>query len=455
MPFLTKYRAPASREMWFGWPDTPRPSNVTSVSIGRWPSAAVLKLVIEPDSSEAIKSSGQTVDMESGSRGWSCTATVSFTFATPRRSAEARSSVRRVAPMPSALPIEKQIMCSLLFADGCVSACSVGAKNMASSSGWAMRRAIERLRITSCEENWQQEEGEPSQTAKTRHRVLAMLRLKSNKGGTLAVYELEADVQLAPARTKCSDPPGIDRHSPAMARQRKNNKPKPARVDSDSDNIEEIPRKTLLEHLEATHAKLNPGVPFDITKLDSSLGAALSKETKDGITFTEYNIPTGMPQRDTSGKKKLVDEIPDEEEEAEVIGDAGQAFFFAIPLMMLLSAFHILVQKQYLQEMDYWEIVSRSVKSFIPIWFIVYLTHPRRDIPIIQAIFTATAIGSGCWMVYNVNMHGYYAIMKMVPPLGTLLVYAVIQMDLLPAVLSLAAIGGYIWYNDFAIFTRT
>ncbi|KAK6350134.1 hypothetical protein TWF696_006380 [Orbilia brochopaga] len=239
-----------------------------------------------------------------------------------------------------------------------------------------------------------------------------------------------------------------------MARQRKN-KPKPARIESDSD-VEEIPRKTLLEHLEATHAKLHPGVPFDITQLDGTLGDALSKtKNKEGVTFTEYNIPTGMPQRDASSKKKLVDSIPDEEEDVEVIGDVGQTFFFSIPLTMLLCAFHILVQKQYLQEMDYGEIVSRSIKSFFPIWFILYLTHPRRELPIMQMIFTAAAVASGCWMVYNVNMHGYYALMKMVPPLGTILVYSVIEMELLPAVLSLACIGVYTWYNDFAVLTRT
>ncbi|KAF3908405.1 hypothetical protein ABW21_db0200871 [Orbilia brochopaga] len=241
-----------------------------------------------------------------------------------------------------------------------------------------------------------------------------------------------------------------------MARQRKNNnKPKPARVESDSD-VEEVPRKTLLEHLEATHSKLHPGVPFDITQLEGTLGNALSKtKNKEGVTFTEYNVPTGLPTRDKSGKKKLVDDIPDEEEDAEVIGDVGQTFFFSIPLTMLHCAFHILVQKQYLEEMDYWEITSRSVKSFLPIWLILYLTHPRRQLPIMQMIFTAAAVASGCWMVYNVNTHGYYAIMKMVPPLGAILVYSVIEMDLLPGVLSLACIGTYTWYNDFAVFTRT
>ncbi|KAF3930528.1 hypothetical protein ABW19_dt0201997 [Dactylella cylindrospora] len=236
-----------------------------------------------------------------------------------------------------------------------------------------------------------------------------------------------------------------------MARQRKSQKPKPARADTDSE-IEEIPRKTLVQQIEDRFPTLEPGVPFDIKKIKVPLSEALSSDSKDGVTFNEYDIPTGKVKRvkpDGDGKGSAAED--EEEDDEELIGDMGQTFFFAVPLTMLLFGFYCLVQKQYLEEPNYLSVLWRSIKSFFPIWFILYLTHPRRQWPIIQASYFVVAVGTGCWLVYNVNSHGYYAVMKMAPPLGTILVYSVIEMELIPAFFSVAAVAGYVYYNDFKI----
>ncbi|KAK6533462.1 hypothetical protein TWF694_002401 [Orbilia ellipsospora] len=246
-----------------------------------------------------------------------------------------------------------------------------------------------------------------------------------------------------------------------MPRQRKSHKAKPAQVDSDSE-IEEIPRKNLFEGIESNFPNITSGVPFSVEQLRAPLAEALSKDTKKekGITYESYNIPTALPKRNKPSKKKKDDDAKKSDEESEegegddvpVIGDAGQTFFFAIPLTMMLFGFYVMVKKQYVEEPDHWDGFLRSLKSFPAIWMVLYLTHPRKDWMIVQLLFFATAVGTGCWIVYNVNINGYYAIMKMVPPLGVMLVYSVIQMDLLPSTLSLAAIVGYIWYNDFGFF---
>ncbi|KAF3313646.1 hypothetical protein TWF173_005718 [Orbilia oligospora] len=246
-----------------------------------------------------------------------------------------------------------------------------------------------------------------------------------------------------------------------MARQRKNQKSKAARVDSDTE-VEDIPRKTLLEQIGSNLPHLENGVPFDLKHLQAPLAEALSKDQKkDGkITYESFNIPSGLPDR--SGPKneflkdkeqnKGDDKDDDDDEDAE-IGDLGQAFFLAVPLTLLLLALYILVQKQYLEETDHWESIGRTVKSFPVIWFIIYLTHPRKTLVAMQVVFIAIAVGAGCWMIYNVNNNGYYAVMKMVPPLGTLLVYSMIEMDITPSVSTLALIGIYCWYNDLVIFS--
>ncbi|KAK6526881.1 hypothetical protein TWF281_010077 [Arthrobotrys megalospora] len=250
-----------------------------------------------------------------------------------------------------------------------------------------------------------------------------------------------------------------------MPRQRKNQKAKVARADSDSE-VEEIPRKNLMDQIGANLPQFENGVPFDLKHLQAPLADALSKDQKKGgkITYESYNIPTGIPDRtgpknkfldESDLKKKKDDDKEDEEGEDDdvEIGDLGQTFFFAIPLTMLLFAFYVLVQKQYLEETDYWESIGRTIKSFPVIWFILYFTHPRKALIAMQVGFVAIAAGCGCWMIYNVNYNGYYAIMKMVPPLGTILIYSMVQMDIIPSLTTLAIIGAYTWYNDLVLFS--
>ena len=81
----------------------------------------------------------------------------------------------------------------------------------------------------------------------------------------------------------------------------------------------------------------------------------------------------------------------------------------------------------------------------------VYATHPRRNWKIVQLAFFAAAVAAGCFLTYNVNVNGYYAVMQRAPPLGTLMIWCVIEMELLPAVTTCAAIGGYIWWNQLSI----
>ncbi|KAK6512177.1 hypothetical protein TWF481_001068 [Arthrobotrys musiformis] len=246
-----------------------------------------------------------------------------------------------------------------------------------------------------------------------------------------------------------------------MPRQRKNQKSKAARADSASEGeVEDIPRKTLLDQIGSNLPVLENGVPFDIKQLQAPLAEALSKDQKKGgkITYESFNIPSALPDRSgpkneflkEKGRKK---EEEEEEDEDIIIGDLGQTFFYAVPLTMLLFTFYVLVQKQYLEETDYWESIGRTVKSFPVIWFILYLTHPRKASPAMQALLVLVAVTSGCWMIYNVNHNGYYAIMKMVPPLSTILIYSMIEMDIIPAVSTLVLIGAYTWHKDLVLFS--
>lgn len=94
--------------------------------------------------------------------------------------------------------------------------------------------------------------------------------------------------------------------------------------------------------------------------------------------------------------------------------------------------------------------------------FLMFLLHPNPSSPNLvpglpdqyqsflrQTIFSAMSIMSGCHLIYISNEYSYLAVMKQAPSLGCLWVWSVIELDLLPAALSLASIGGYLWFGGY------
>ena len=99
-------------------------------------------------STRQTSSGRQTVSIPSRKRGSSMTKT-SSRRRTPRVVALAMSSCARVWPRPSASPVDRQRILRWLPNWGLVRERRVGEKNMASSSGWAMRRIMRLLRRAS------------------------------------------------------------------------------------------------------------------------------------------------------------------------------------------------------------------------------------------------------------------------------------------------------------------
>jgi hypothetical protein len=69
----------------------------------------------------------------------------------------------------------------------------------------------------------------------------------------------------------------------------------------------------------------------------------------------------------------------------------------------------------------------------------------------VRLFLLAMSIAAGCYIVKAVNVYGYYFVMKKTPPLGTLWIWAVIEMGLVESLLSLAGVYAYTWYYGHAI----
>lgn len=93
-----------------------------------------------------------------------------------------------------------------------------------------------------------------------------------------------------------------------------------------------------------------------------------------------------------------------------------------------------------------------------------YALHPRKSdqtllpglaaryqAPLRQAIFFAISVVSGCYLIYVTNMKGYLATQQRAPPLGCLWIWAVMELELLWATLSLLVALGYIYLGGYNI----
>lgn len=77
---------------------------------------------------------------------------------------------------------------------------------------------------------------------------------------------------------------------------------------------------------------------------------------------------------------------------------------------------------------------------------------PARYQPILrQTIFFVTSICAGCYLIHITNTYGYLAVMKQAPPVGCLWIWAVIELNLPLAVLSLAAAAAFLWQGGYSI----
>lgn len=155
-----------------------------------------------------------------------------------------------------------------------------------------------------------------------------------------------------------------------------------------------------------------------------------------------------VPARDEDGDWEFMDDDP--------LGSFGDAVLYGSSLSMLHFTLDVLVYSQYREEILWKDIFTRTAITVPILMFLVYMLHgtpPNRHLAVgKQIMFLITSICAGCYLLLSGNKHGYYAVMKRAPPLGTLWVWSVIEMQLGYAVASLIPVAAFMWWNGFSAF---
>ena len=129
---------------------------------------------------------------------------------------------------------------------------------------------------------------------------------------------------------------------------------------------------------------------------------------------------------------------------------------YTITLTLLHYTLTVLVHHQYasaapsLSALFYESTVASPTPALILI--LVALLHPRASHLITQLLFTMLSVVAGAWLVYASNKDPYMAVMKKAPSLGTLWVWAVVELRWEWAVGSLGLVAGWGWWKGFSAY---
>jgi len=150
------------------------------------------------------------------------------------------------------------------------------------------------------------------------------------------------------------------------------------------------------------------------------------------------SIPAAISSRNMDEVTPLSDEI-------------FNSVLLIIPFSSLLLLMEILIRHQYGKEASLDVIMDRMLPG-VPILsiFIFYTTRYKQDRRM-QLLLVAISVLVGSRMLWLLNNASWLVNMQQCPPLATVWIYTVVQLDLVAAVVSLLIVGGFVWWNRLKI----
>ncbi|KAF8211198.1 hypothetical protein K438DRAFT_1806872 [Mycena galopus ATCC 62051] len=145
-------------------------------------------------------------------------------------------------------------------------------------------------------------------------------------------------------------------------------------------------------------------------------------------------------------------ETPSDEDELSLCEEIFSALLLIVPCSSLLLLMQILIYNQYGQEVNLKTIADRLIEG-VPILslFIFYTSRHKRNARV-QLLLFLLGSAAGSRMLFLLKRGGYLDNIRQCPPLVTLWVYIVIQLDLGLAVLNLIAVGIFCWWKQLDLF---
>ena len=134
------------------------------------------------------------------------------------------------------------------------------------------------------------------------------------------------------------------------------------------------------------------------------------------------------------------------------------AIVYGVTLTSVNITLDILTWHQYAQELVYRSLIQRNLSTTLPLsTLLVYIFHApyfglTRFEWLRQAIFFCAAVGCGIYAVYLSNEGAFLAVMKRVPPVITMALWAVIEMGPVSSLSSVGLVALAVWWKSWKVF---
>lgn len=182
---------------------------------------------------------------------------------------------------------------------------------------------------------------------------------------------------------------------------------------------------------------------FDIAS-ERQLLHTTPESSSPSITTTKIN---------PDGTISTIESVPDSSDATTPYLDV---FLYTATLTMLHFTLTVLVHHQYattppsLASILYTSTVTSPTPALILV--LVSILHPRSSHLFTQILFAFLSVAAGAWLVHASNEDAYMAVMKKAPPLGTLWVWAIVEMRWEWAVGCLGVVAGWGWWKGYSMF---
>ncbi|KAF8627227.1 hypothetical protein AX15_004465 [Amanita polypyramis BW_CC] len=143
--------------------------------------------------------------------------------------------------------------------------------------------------------------------------------------------------------------------------------------------------------------------------------------------------------------------VEDDSEDLSLGDEILNVAFLLIPFSFLLLMMDILIHFQYGKDPPLWELGERMLTGVPILSVFIFYTGRYKQHRRMQMLLFALSVSAGCRMLFIINRKSWLVNMRQCPPLATMWIYAIVQLDLGPAVLSLVTVGGFIWWKGLRV----
>ncbi|GAC76734.1 hypothetical protein PANT_22c00180 [Moesziomyces antarcticus T-34] len=117
---------------------------------------------------------------------------------------------------------------------------------------------------------------------------------------------------------------------------------------------------------------------------------------------------------------------------------------WTMPFGFMYTLLDVLVRQQYGDTVGLADEAVRLIRALPVLGFFIHFNLTSQRQALIQVLLFGICSACGCSLIYIVNKSSYDVVIQRVAPLGTLWIFSVVRLDLLPACISLGIVAMFV-----------